>query len=81
NGLYLEDLYITPEHRGTGAGKQMLKHLARQACDNGCGRFEWSVLDWNEPAIRFYESIGAQPQNEWVRYRIEGDALKAFAES
>ena len=81
NGLYLEDLYITPEHRGTGAGKQMLKHLARQACDNGCGRFEWSVLDWNEPAIRFYESIGAQPQNEWVRYRMEGDALKAFAES
>ncbi|KQQ56273.1 GNAT family acetyltransferase [Pseudomonas sp. Leaf127] len=81
NGLYLEDLYITPEHRGTGAGKQMLKYLARQACDNGCGRFEWSVLDWNEPAIRFYESIGAQPQNEWVRYRMEGNALKAFAES
>ncbi|GAB7529863.1 GNAT family N-acetyltransferase [Pseudomonas sp. 3A(2025)] len=81
NGLYLEDLYITPEHRGTGAGKQMLKHLAREACAAQCGRFEWSVLDWNEPAIRFYESIGAQPQNEWVRYRMEGDALKAFAES
>lgn len=81
NGLYLEDLYISPEHRGTGAGKLMLKHLAREACAKECGRFEWSVLDWNEPAIRFYESIGARPQNEWVRYRMEGEALKAFAEN
>lgn len=81
NGLYLEDLYISPEQRGTGAGKLMLKHLAREACTKECGRFEWSVLDWNEPAIRFYESIGARPQTEWVRYRMEGEALKAFAES
>lgn len=81
NGLYLEDLYISPEQRGTGAGKLMLKHLAREACANECGRFEWSVLDWNEPAIRFYESIGARPQTEWVRYRMEGEALKAFAEN
>ena len=81
NGLYLEDLYISPEQRGSGAGKQVLKHLAREACAKGCGRFEWSVLDWNEPAIKFYESIGAQPQAEWVRYRMDGETLKAFAES
>lgn len=79
NGLYLEDLYISPEHRGSGAGKLMLKHLAREACAKDCGRFEWSVLDWNQPAIGFYESIGARPQTEWVRYRLEGEALKAFA--
>lgn len=78
-GLYLEDLYVSPSHRGCGAGKQMLRHLARLACDSGCGRFEWSVLDWNEPAIQFYRSIGASPQDEWVRYRMAGDALKNFA--
>ena len=79
NCLYLEDLYINPEQRGGGAGKKLLRHLAKIACDNGCGRFEWSVLDWNEPAIAFYKSIGAQPQEEWVRYRMEGDALRDFA--
>lgn len=79
-GLYLEDLYVSPASRGSGAGKQMLRHLAQIACDTGCGRFEWSVLDWNEPAIGFYESIGASAQSEWVRYRLAGDALKAFAE-
>ncbi|WNW10856.1 GNAT family N-acetyltransferase [Pseudomonas sp. DTU_2021_1001937_2_SI_NGA_ILE_001] len=79
HGLYLEDLYIAPQHRGTGAGKLMLRHLAREAVARQCGRFEWSVLDWNEPAIRFYESIGAQRQGEWVRYRLEGEALSAFA--
>jgi GNAT superfamily N-acetyltransferase len=79
-GLYLEDLYVSPESRGSGAGKQMLRHLARIACESGCGRFEWSVLDWNEPAIGFYESIGASAQSEWVRYRLAGDALTAFAE-
>src|SRR5450830_1076658 len=62
NCLYLEDLYINPEQRGGGAGKKLLRHLAKIACDNGCGRFEWSVLDWNEPAIAFYKSIGAQPR-------------------
>jgi ribosomal protein S18 acetylase RimI-like enzyme len=80
-GLYLEDLYVSPASRGSGAGKQMLRHLAQIACETGCGRFEWSVLDWNEPAIGFYKSIGANPQSEWVRYRLSGDALKAFAES
>ena len=80
NGLYLEDLYVTPEARGTGAGKALLKHLARLAVSRGCGRFEWSVLDWNEPAIRFYEALGARPQEEWTTYRLAGDALRALAE-
>ncbi|MGK9050940.1 GNAT family N-acetyltransferase [Xaviernesmea oryzae] len=81
NGLYLEDLYVTPKARGLGAGKAMLKRLAGIALENGCGRFEWSVLDWNEPAIRVYEAIGAEPMNEWIRYRLTGDALKNFAGS
>lgn len=80
NCLYLEDLYINPEQRGGGAGKKLLRHLAQIACDNDCGRFEWSVLDWNEPAIKFYESIGAKPQEEWVRYRMEGNSLREFAQ-
>ena len=79
NGLYLEDLYVSPDYRGSGAGKLLLKHLAQIAVEKGCGRFEWSVLDWNEPAIRVYDSIGAEPQNEWIRYRLAGDRLKAFA--
>ncbi|MEE1923044.1 GNAT family N-acetyltransferase [Pseudomonas sp. 148P] len=79
NGLYLEDLYVTPEARGTGAGKHLLRHLARLACEHDCGRFEWSVLDWNQPAIDFYKSLGAEPQDEWVRYRMEGETLRAFA--
>ncbi|WP_166361717.1 GNAT family N-acetyltransferase [Pseudomonas akapageensis] len=81
NGLYLEDLYVSNEHRGCGAGKLLLRHLARVACDSGCGRFEWSVLDWNQPAIDFYHSIGAQPQAEWVRYRMDGEVLRNFAYS
>lgn len=81
NGLYLEDLYVTPEARGCGAGKALLKHLARIAVDRGCGRFEWSVLDWNEPAIKFYESLDARPQSEWVGYRLAGRALLDLAES
>ncbi|MDT8893861.1 GNAT family N-acetyltransferase [Halomonas sp. I1] len=81
NGLYLEDLYVSPEHRGIGAGKLLLKYLAGEAHARGCGRLEWSVLDWNKPAIAFYQSIGAQPQNEWVRYRMEGEALRTFAEA
>ncbi len=79
NGLYLEDLYVSPDYRGSGAGKLLLKHLARIAVDKGCGRFEWSVLDWNEPAIRVYDAVGAEPQTEWIRYRMAGDKLKAFA--
>jgi GNAT superfamily N-acetyltransferase len=79
-GMYLEDLYITPEQRGSGAGKRLLRHLARIACDAGCGRLEWSVLDWNEPAIQFYRALGAEAQDEWVRYRIAGDALRRFAD-
>ena len=78
-GLYLEDLYVTPAHRNAGAGKALLQHLARLAVAEGCGRFEWSVLDWNEPAIRFYRSIGAWPMDEWVRYRLAGLALEDFA--
>ena len=81
NGLYLEDLYVSPECRGLGAGKALLKHLAQIALSKNCGRFEWSVLDWNEPAIRFYQSIGAEPQDEWVAYRLTGQALKDLAES
>ncbi|MGE4594902.1 MAG: GNAT family N-acetyltransferase [Gammaproteobacteria bacterium] len=81
HGLYLEDLYISPESRGGGAGKALLKHLAKIALSKNCGRFEWSVLDWNEPAIQFYQSIGAKPQDGWVGYRLTGDALKELANS
>lgn len=78
-GLYLEDLYVTPEARGAGVGKAMLKHLARIAVDRGCGRFEWSVLDWNAPAIAFYRSMGAVGMDEWRIQRVTGDALKNMA--
>lgn len=78
-GLYLEDLYVDPAQRGKGAGKALLQHLAKQAVAEGCGRFEWNVLDWNEPAIQFYESFGARPQSEWVGYRLTGKALEDFA--
>ena len=81
NGLFLEDLYIRPEHRGSGAGKALLKHLAQHAVTMDCARFEWNVLDWNEPAIKFYQSFGAEPQSEWVGYRLSGQALQAFATS
>lgn len=80
HGLYLEDLYVTPEARGLGAGKALLSRLAKIAVDNDCGRFEWSVLDWNKPAIDFYDSLKAEPQGEWIRYRLTGDALMALAE-
>lgn len=81
NGLYLEDLYVTPDHRGAGVGRMLLRHLARVAVAENCGRFEWSVLDWNEPAIRVYDAIGAEPQTEWIRYRLTGEKLRAFAEA
>jgi GNAT superfamily N-acetyltransferase len=79
-GIYLEDLYLSPAYRKQGAGRALLQHLARIAVANDCGRFEWSVLDWNEPAIRFYRSIGALPLDEWVRYRLDGEALAQFAQ-
>lgn len=79
NGLYLEDLYVDPAHRGVGAGKALLQYLARQAVAEGCGRFEWSVLDWNQPAIDFYEAVGARAQDEWTVYRLQGEALARFA--
>ncbi len=81
HGLYLEDLYISPDQRGAGAGTALLKHLANIALAHNCGRFEWSVLDWNEDAIRFYQAIGARPQQEWVGYRLTGRALETFATS
>ena len=79
HGLYLEDLYISPKTRGVGAGKALLRHLAQLAVASGCGRFEWSVLDWNTPAIDFYTAAGAKPQDEWTVYRLEGEALHDFA--
>lgn len=78
-GLYLEDLYVSPEHRKRGAGKALFKSLARIAVDRDCGRFEWSVLDWNQPAIDFYEMMGAKPQSEWIKYRLSGAQLNSVA--
>lgn len=78
-GLYLEDLFVRPEHRGKGHGRRLLAHLAAIARDRGCRRMEWSVLDWNEPAIRFYRSLGALPMSEWTVHRLTGDALDALA--
>ena len=74
-GLYLEDLYVQPAHRGTGLGRALLQHLGALAVERGCGRFEWSVLDWNENAIRFYESMGATVMPDWRICRITGDTL------
>jgi GNAT superfamily N-acetyltransferase len=81
NGIYLEDLFVRPQFRGHGAGKALLQHLARLALERGCGRMEWSVLDWNEPAIAFYEALGASPMTEWTTYRLAGDALAALGAS
>jgi GNAT superfamily N-acetyltransferase len=78
-GLYLEDLFVRPELRGRGIGKLLLQMLARIAVDRGCGRFEWWVLDWNEPAIRFYRRLGAQSMDEWTVFRVTGDALLKLA--
>jgi len=78
-GIYLEDLFVLPEHRGAGLGKALLRHLAQIAVAEDCSRFEWSVLDWNEPAIGFYESLGAEAQSEWIGYRLSGEALAALA--
>lgn len=78
-GLFLEDLYVSPQQRGVGAGKALLQQLARIALEKDCGRFEWNVLDWNQPAIDFYDSLGAQPQSEWIGYRLTGQALRDLA--
>lgn len=78
-GIYLEDLFVRPAARGAGLGKALLTELARLAVERGCGRLEWSVLDWNEPAIGFYKSLGARAQDEWTVYRLTGDALRELA--
>lgn len=80
-GLYLEDLFVLPAWRGRGVGTALLSHLARLAVERGCGRMEWSVLDWNDAAIRVYRKIGARPMDEWTVYRLTGDALEALAQS
>ena len=79
-GIYLEDLFVIPELRGHGIGKILLSYLARLAVERGCGRLEWCVLDWNEPAIRFYERLGAQAMDEWTVYRVSGDTLEKLAQ-
>jgi GNAT superfamily N-acetyltransferase len=78
-GIYLEDLYVRPAFRGRGVGKATLMHLAKLAKERGCGRLEWSVLDWNEPSIRFYESLGAVAMNDWTVHRVTGEALDRLA--
>jgi GNAT superfamily N-acetyltransferase len=78
-GIYLEDLFVKPERRGKGYGKALLAYLAKLAVERGCGRLEWSVLDWNTPAIDFYRSIGAEPMSEWTVQRMTGEVLKKFA--
>ncbi|MBI3659036.1 GNAT family N-acetyltransferase [Candidatus Acetothermia bacterium] len=78
-GLYLEDLFVKPEMRGKGFGKALLSYLAKLAKERGCGRFEWWVLDWNEPAIGFYKKLGAVPMNDWTVYRVTGEALDKLA--
>ena len=80
-GLYLEDLFVRPAFRGRGYGEALLRYLARVTVERGCARFEWSVLDWNEPAIEFYRKLGAVPMDDWTVQRVSGDALLALAAS
>ena len=80
-GLYLEDLFVLPEHRGKGYGRAILRELARIAVERGCGRVEWACLDWNTPSIDFYRSLGAVPMDEWTVYRLTGDTLTSLAGS
>jgi GNAT superfamily N-acetyltransferase len=77
-GLYLEDLFVLEDHRGRGVGRSLLAHLAHLAVERGCRRLEWSVLNWNQEAIRFYERLGAKPNSEWTVYRLTGEALSAL---
>jgi GNAT superfamily N-acetyltransferase len=78
-GLYLEDLFVEPDARGSGLGKALLARLAQLAMARGCARLEWSVLDWNEPSIAFYKALGAKPMDEWTIFRVDGNALEALA--
>lgn len=80
-GMYLEDIYVRPTYRGRGIGKAILGRLAQLAMDRGCGRLEWSVLNWNTPAIGFYEAMGARPVGEWTVYRLTGEPLRLLAEA
>jgi GNAT superfamily N-acetyltransferase len=80
-GIYVEDVFVRPEFRRNGFGRAIFKYLAQQAVAENCGRMEWWVLDWNEPAIKFYGSLGAVPMDEWTVQRLTGDALKTFAEN
>jgi GNAT superfamily N-acetyltransferase len=79
-GLYVEDLFILPEHRGKGYGRALMLQLAKLARERGCGRFEWAVLDWNQRAIEFYRSLGAEPMSQWIIQRVTGEALERLAE-
>jgi GNAT superfamily N-acetyltransferase len=79
-GIWLEDLFVSPEHRGSGLGKRLLAALAELCAERGYGRLEWWVLKWNTPSIGFYDSLGGQPMDEWLTYRLEGEALDALAE-
>jgi GNAT superfamily N-acetyltransferase len=78
-GIYLEDLFVVPDGRGSGVGRALLEHLARLAVDRRCGRLEWAVLDWNRDAIAFYERLGARPNSDWTVYRLTGEALTTLA--
>ena len=78
-GLYIEDLYVQEQHRGKGIGKGFFKHLAQKAVEEDYGRIQWSVLDWNQPSIDFYEGLGAKPLSEWISYRLEGDIIQQIA--
>lgn len=80
-GIYLEDLYVDPDHRGKSIGKALLKKIAKQAVEEDCGRVEWQVLDWNKPSIDFYDSLCAKQKTEWLTYQLTGDALISLAES
>lgn len=80
-GLYLEDLFVKPEKRGKGYGRELLVHLAKIALERGCGRMEWAVLDWNEPAIAFYRALGAKPMDEWSVFRLTRDGIASLAQS
>ena len=80
-GLYLEDLFVKPSERGKGNGRALLMHLAKIALDRGCGRMEWAVLDWNEPAIHFYRALGAKPMDEWTVFRLTREGIMKLAES